>query len=73
MTLSLDREIDLVSPLVTPLTYEGLVDDIIGIRNGAVSISSELLGDDKEAEALAAKMGAAVHSASSSGKSCTWN
>jgi len=29
----IDREVDLVSPLVTPLTYEGLVDELIGIRN----------------------------------------
>jgi hypothetical protein len=29
----IDREVDLVSPLVTPLTYEGLIDELIGIRN----------------------------------------
>ena len=28
----LDREIDLVSPLLSPLTYEGLVDDLLGVR-----------------------------------------
>ena len=26
----LDRDIDLYSPMVTPLTYEGLIDEIIG-------------------------------------------
>lgn len=27
----LDRDVDLYSPMVTPLTYEGLIDEIIGI------------------------------------------
>lgn len=31
--LILDRSIDLLSPLVTQLTYEGLIDEIYGINN----------------------------------------
>lgn len=31
--LLLDRSIDLLSPLVTQLTYEGLIDEIFGINN----------------------------------------
>jgi hypothetical protein len=31
----LDRGVDLVTPLVLPLTYEALVDHIIGIDTGA--------------------------------------
>jgi vacuolar protein sorting-associated protein 33A len=42
----LDREIDLVSPLISPLTYEGLIDDIIGIDNGKIRLAAELLGDE---------------------------
>lgn len=34
-----DRSVDLVSPLVTPLTYEGLVNDLFGISNNLVSLS----------------------------------
>jgi vacuolar protein sorting-associated protein 33A len=29
----IDRQVDLISPLLTQLTYEGLVDEIIGIKN----------------------------------------
>lgn len=29
----LDRQVDMVTPLCTQLTYEGLVDEVIGIRN----------------------------------------
>lgn len=42
-----DREVDLVSPLVTPLTYEGLVDEIIGIHNGQIKVKASLLGSDE--------------------------
>lgn len=34
--LILDRTIDFISPLVTQLTYEGLIDEVFGIRNGKV-------------------------------------
>lgn len=36
----------MVSPLVTPLTYEGLVDEIIGIKNGKIKVEASLLGTD---------------------------
>lgn len=29
----LDRQVDMVTPLCTQLTYEGLVDEVIGIKN----------------------------------------
>lgn len=32
--LLLDRNIDLLTPLATQLTYEGLIDEIYGITNG---------------------------------------
>jgi hypothetical protein len=28
----IDREVDMVSPLITPLTYEGLIDEVRGMR-----------------------------------------
>ena len=31
----MDRSVDLVTPLCTQLTYEGLVDEIMTITNGA--------------------------------------
>lgn len=32
----LDRAVDLLSPACTQLTYEGLIDEVFGITNGAV-------------------------------------
>ena len=43
--LVLDRDIDLISPLVTPLTYEGLLDELIGIETGYCELPSSVLVD----------------------------
>ena len=32
----LDREVDPITPMLTQLTYEGLVDELLGISNGTV-------------------------------------
>jgi vacuolar protein sorting-associated protein 33A len=29
----LDRRVDMITPLLTQLTYEGLIDELIGIKN----------------------------------------
>lgn len=29
----IDRSVDMVTPLCTQLTYEGLVDEVVGIKN----------------------------------------
>merc|ERR1719361_1669890 len=34
----LDRQIDLISPLITQLTYEGLIDEFFGIKNSTVKL-----------------------------------
>ncbi|TEB38635.1 ATP binding protein [Coprinellus micaceus] len=34
----LDRKVDLITPLLTQLTYEGLIDELIGIRNSHVEL-----------------------------------
>ncbi|XP_071447108.1 vacuolar protein sorting-associated protein 33A-like isoform X2 [Hetaerina americana] len=39
--LLLDRAVDLLSPLATQLTYEGLIDEIFGIQNSIVEIPSD--------------------------------
>ena len=36
-----DREVDGISPMCTQLTYEGLLDEVLGIKNGTVSIEKE--------------------------------
>ena len=37
----IDRAVDMITPMCTQLTYEGLVDEILGIRNGSVSMDKE--------------------------------
>lgn len=34
--LILDRAVDLVTPMVTQLTYEGLIDEVYGIKNSKI-------------------------------------
>ena len=37
--LIIDRTVDLLTPLLSQLTYEGLIDEIFGINNSRVLIS----------------------------------
>jgi vacuolar protein sorting-associated protein 33A len=46
----LDRTVDLVTPLCTQLTYEGLIDEVLGISNGSVELTS--LADQEGALAV---------------------
>ncbi|XP_037091633.1 vacuolar protein sorting-associated protein 33A-like [Pollicipes pollicipes] len=39
--LLIDREVDLITPMATQLTYEGLIDEIFGINNNTVRLPSE--------------------------------
>jgi len=39
----IDRQIDLISPLVSPLTYEGLLDEVVGIRGGFVNVALDVI------------------------------
>ncbi|KAH9932009.1 Sec1-like protein [Epithele typhae] len=39
----LDRRVDMISPLLTQLTYEGLVDELIGIKNSHVEVPASLV------------------------------
>jgi len=39
----LDRRVDLITPLLTQLTYEGLIDETIGIRNSQVELPASLV------------------------------
>ncbi len=40
----IDRSTDLVTPLLTQMTYEGLVDEMFGITNSFIEIDAELVG-----------------------------
>jgi len=39
----IDRKVDLVTPLLTPLTYEGLLDEIMGIESGHILVEESLI------------------------------
>jgi hypothetical protein len=39
-----DRKIDMITPMVTPLTYEGLLDEVVGIDCGYVNPAGERSG-----------------------------
>ncbi|KNC51656.1 vacuolar protein sorting-associated protein 33A [Thecamonas trahens ATCC 50062] len=42
----IDRAVDLVTPLCTPLTYEGLINEEFGIKNTFVWLDPAMLGPD---------------------------
>jgi vacuolar protein sorting-associated protein 33A len=44
----IDREVDLVTPLVTPLTYEGLIDELIGVKSSVIKVPRVILGEDEK-------------------------
>lgn len=47
--LVIDRRIDLVTPMLTPLTYEGLIDDVLQIQvGGYVSVNKSIVEPDDE-------------------------
>ncbi|XP_033112639.1 vacuolar protein sorting-associated protein 33B-like isoform X2 [Anneissia japonica] len=48
----IDREIDLVTPLCTQTTYEGLVDETFGINCGYCEFGPEVTGTDKSVKLL---------------------
>ncbi|CCJ29484.1 unnamed protein product [Pneumocystis jirovecii] len=41
----IDRELDLITPLMTQLTYEGLIDEIYGIKSSYTEVSSSLISN----------------------------
>ncbi|XP_060105435.1 vacuolar protein sorting-associated protein 33A [Heteronotia binoei] len=48
--LLLDRNVDLMTPLATQLTYEGLIDEIYGIQNSYVKLPPEKFAPKKQGE-----------------------
>ena len=56
----LDRDVDLYSPIITPLTYEGLIDEIVGINNGQIRVDASVLGDEKDELKLPQNVAAAA-------------
>ncbi|XP_030074491.1 vacuolar protein sorting-associated protein 33A isoform X1 [Microcaecilia unicolor] len=48
--LLLDRNVDLLTPLATQLTYEGLIDEVYGIQNTHVKLPPEKFAPKKQGE-----------------------
>ncbi|KAF6150441.1 hypothetical protein GIB67_023940 [Kingdonia uniflora] len=48
----LDREVDMVTPMCTQLTYEGLLDEILGINNGSVELEASIMGGQKDGKKI---------------------
>lgn len=48
----IDRRIDLVSPILTQLSYEGLLDDYFGINYGSVTLNEKILENPKPIKLL---------------------
>ncbi|KAF8517245.1 Sec1-like protein [Hysterangium stoloniferum] len=62
----LDRQTDLLTPLLTQLTYEGLVDEMLGIKNTNVEVPASLLAPPTNPDP-----GATASSSPSAGASAT--
>ncbi|XP_030747567.1 vacuolar protein sorting-associated protein 33A [Sitophilus oryzae] len=52
--LLIDRSVDLITPLATQLTYEGLIDEIFGINNSTANFPMDnfLSSDERNTESL---------------------
>ncbi|KAI8827289.1 Sec1-like protein [Fimicolochytrium jonesii] len=50
----IDRSVDFVTPLCTQLTYEGLVDEVIGIRSTFVEVDATMVGGAPQATGTSA-------------------
>uniref|UniRef100_A0ACD5YAC3 Uncharacterized protein n=1 Tax=Avena sativa TaxID=4498 RepID=A0ACD5YAC3_AVESA len=44
----LDREVDMVTPMCSQLTYEGLLDEILEIHNGSVEVDASIMGAQQD-------------------------
>eukprot|EP01090_Pellita_catalonica_P017405 TRINITY_DN5247_c0_g1_i1.p1 TRINITY_DN5247_c0_g1~~TRINITY_DN5247_c0_g1_i1.p1 ORF type:complete len:594 (-),score=95.78 TRINITY_DN5247_c0_g1_i1:73-1854(-) len=44
----IDRDVDLITPMCTQLTYEGLIDELMGVENGMVELDVGLLPPKKD-------------------------
>jgi hypothetical protein len=56
----IDREVDYATPLLTQLTYEGLIDEVVGIKNNYADVDTSIVGAAPQpAQAASKNAGAA--------------
>ncbi|KAL6176832.1 hypothetical protein ACLB2K_053464 [Fragaria x ananassa] len=48
----LDREVDMVTPMCTQLTYEGIVDEFLRINNGSVEVDPSVMDVKQEGQKM---------------------
>ncbi|KHG27784.1 Vacuolar sorting-associated protein 33 -like protein [Gossypium arboreum] len=48
----IDREVDMVTPMCSQLTYEGLLDEFLRINNGSVELDSSIMGVQQEGKKM---------------------
>ncbi|KAE7997001.1 hypothetical protein FH972_001676 [Carpinus fangiana] len=48
----LDREVDMVTPMCSQLTYEGLLDEFLRINNGSVELDSSIMGAQQDGKKI---------------------
>ncbi|XP_077212009.1 sec1/munc18-like (SM) proteins superfamily [Tasmannia lanceolata] len=48
----LDREVDMVTPMCSQLTYEGLLDEFLRVSNGSVEIDSSVMGVQQDGKKM---------------------
>lgn len=48
----LDREVDMVTPMCSQLTYEGLVDEFLHVNNGSVELDASIMGVQQEGKKI---------------------
>lgn len=44
----IDRDVDLVTPMLSMLTYEGFIDEVFGIKNSGISVDPEIIDPEKK-------------------------
>jgi hypothetical protein len=55
----IDREVDYATPLLTQLTYEGLIDEVVGIQNNQADVDSSIVGAAPQPPSSSKTVGAA--------------
>lgn len=55
----IDREVDYATPLLTQLTYEGLIDEVVGIENNQADVDSSIVGAVPQNQGASKTVGAA--------------
>ena len=55
----IDREVDYATPLLTQLTYEGLIDEAVGIKHNYADIDTSIVGAAPQPQTASKTVGAA--------------